>query len=199
MKLLHRPDLYSWSSFDKERNIDFNSIAWIRPEGNVLIDPLPLSAHDHEHLNSLGSVKWIVVTNSDHIRAAKEISHVTNAQVAAPSAEQDSFPIPCFNWLSEGNQLVPGLEVIELHGSKTPGELALLLEKTTLITGDLVRSHQPGKLTILPAPKLSDRQQAVTSVHRLAKISDIETVLVGDGWSVFRNGSLLLNELAASL
>jgi hypothetical protein len=28
-----------------------------------------------------------------------------------------------------------------MAGSKTPGELALILEKTTLITGDLVRGH----------------------------------------------------------
>jgi hypothetical protein len=199
MRLLHRQDLYNWSCFDKERNIDFNSIAWIRSEGNVLIDPLPLSTHDHEHLNSLGGAKWIVVTNSDHVRAAKEIAHVTNAQIVGPSAEQNTFPISCDYWLSDGKQLVPGLEVIELHGSKTPGELALVLERTTLITGDLVRSHQPGSLTILPDNKLSNRQQAVTSVHRLAQISDITTILVGDGWSVFRNGSLVLNELAASL
>ena len=199
MKLLHRQDLYSWSSFDKERNVDFNSIAWIRPAGNVLIDPLPLSTHDRDHLNSLGGVRWIAITNSDHVRAAKEIAQITDAQIAGPAAEQYNFPIKCDRWLSDGEELVPGLEVIELHGSKTPGELALLLEKTTLITGDLVRSHQAGSLMILPDAKLSNRQQAVTSLHRLAQISSIEAVLVGDGWSVFRNGNLLLQELAATL
>ncbi len=198
MKLLHRHDLYSWSSFDKERNIDFNSIAWIHPEGNVLIDPLPLSAHDHSHLKSLGGALWIVITNSDHVRAAKEIAQVTNAQIAGPSAEQDSFPIRCDRWLSDGEELIPGLEVIELHGSKTPGELALLLEKTTLIIGDLVRSNKAGSLTILPDAKLSNRQQAVTSVSRLAQMSSIEAVLVGDGWSVFRDGDLVLKELVIS-
>ena len=199
MKLLHRNDLYSWSSFDKERNVDFNSIAWIRPAGNVLIDPLPLSTHDRDHLNSLGGVRWIAITNSDHVRAAKEIAQITDAQIAGPAAEQYNFPIKCDRWLSDGEELVPGLEVIELHGSKTPGELALLLEKTTLITGDLVRSHQAGSLMILPDAKLSNRQQAVTSIHRLAHISGIDAVLVGDGWSVFRNGNLILQELAASL
>jgi len=199
MKLLHRHDLYSWSSFDKERNIDFNSIAWVRPEGNVLIDPLSLSTHDHNHLNSLGGARWIVITNSDHVRAAKEIAQVTNAQIAGPAAERDSFPILCDRWLSDGEELIPGLEVMELYGSKTPGELALLLEKTTLITGDLVRSHKAGSLMILPDAKLSNRQQAVTSVSRLAQMSGIEAVLVGDGWSAFRDGNLVLKELAATL
>ena len=51
MKQLHRKDLFCWSVFDKERNIDFNSVLWVRDAGNVLIDPLPMSEHDHEHLH----------------------------------------------------------------------------------------------------------------------------------------------------
>lgn len=199
MKSLHRSDLYGWSTFDKERNVDFNSIAWIRPQGNILIDPLPLSDHDWNHLNSLGGVSWIVITNSDHIRSGKEIAHTVGAKIAAPAGEKENFAIKCDRWLADGDELVPGLLAIELHGSKTPGELALLLEKTTLITGDLVRAHKAGSLMILPDAKLSHREKAVASVHRLANITDIEAVLVGDGWSVFRDGSLVLQELVATL
>src|SRR6476646_10403873 len=197
MKSLHRPDLYSWSSFDTERNVDFNSYAWIRPEGNILRDPLPLANHDWEHLQALGGAAWIVVTNSDHVRATKDVAGVTGAKIAAPAAEQDNFPIECDRWLSENDDLVPGLQVMELHGSKTPGELALLLEKTTLITGDLVRAHRAGSLMILPDAKLQNREQAITSVRRLAAIQGIETVLVGDGWSIFRNADSRLQELIA--
>jgi metallo-beta-lactamase superfamily protein len=39
----------------------------------VLIDPLPLSAHDEQHLRELGGAQWIVVTNSSHVRGAKEM------------------------------------------------------------------------------------------------------------------------------
>jgi glyoxylase-like metal-dependent hydrolase (beta-lactamase superfamily II) len=199
MKSLHRPDLYAWSAFDLERNIDFNSCAWIRPEGNVLIDPLPLSSHDFAHLNSLGSTAWIVVTNSDHVRAAKGLAHVAGAKIAGPAAERETFPIACDHWLSDGEELVPGLQVFEMQGSKTPGELVLLLEGTTLITGDLVRAHKAGNLMILPDAKLKNRTQAVAAVRRLAAIAGVEAVLVGDGWSVFRDGSSRLQELAAAL
>lgn len=199
MKSLHRPDLYGWSSFDTERNVDFNSCAWIRSDGNVLIDPLPLSDHDSAHLNSLGGAAWIVITNSDHVRAAKEVAHLTGAKIAAPAAERETFHITCDRWLKGSEELVPGLQVLELQGSKTPGELALLLEKTTLITGDLVRAHQAGKLMILPDPKLKNREEAVASVRKLAELSDVEAVLVGDGWSIFRDGRQLLQELAATL
>jgi Metallo-beta-lactamase superfamily len=195
MKSLHRPDLYCWSEFNADRNIDFHSIAWIRPEGNILIDPLPLSEHDWTHLQSLGGAQWIVITNSDHLRASQEIAAKTGAQIAAPQGEQDSFPIPVQRWLVDGDSIVPGLEAIELHGSKTPGELALLLQEKTLITGDLVRAHQAGSLMLLPAAKLVDRSQAIASVQRLATLSHIETVLVGDGWQVFQNGHQQLQDL----
>jgi Metallo-beta-lactamase superfamily len=197
MKSLHRPDLYCWSEFDADRNVDFHSIAWVRPEGNILIDPLPLSAHNWLHLESLGGVQWIVITNSDHLRASPEIVAKTGAQVAAPQGEKDAFSLPVQRWLSDGDAIVPGLEAIELHGSKTPGELALLLQNTTLITGDLVRAHQAGTLMMLPDAKLVDKAQAIASVQRLAALNQVSAVLVGDGWQVFHDGHQLLQKLAA--
>ncbi len=199
MKSLHRPDLYSWSYFNPARNIDFNGFAWIRPEGNILIDPVALSNHDWNHLESLGGVAWIIITNSDHLRSAKEIANQTYSKIAGPVGEKEYFPILCDAWLSDGEEFVPGLKVIEMQGSKTPGELALLLEETTLITGDLVRSPVAGSLTILPDEKLLNREDAIASVRRLAGLEKVEAVLVGDGWSIFRNGRERLQELMESL
>ena len=42
MKQLHRKDLFGWSELNKERNLDFNSVLWVREGGNILIDPLPI-------------------------------------------------------------------------------------------------------------------------------------------------------------
>ncbi len=195
MKLLHCPDLYCWSEFNPERNIDFHSIAWIRSAGNILIDPLPLSDHDLAHLQALGGASWIVITNSDHIRASQAIAAKTGAQIAAPQGERDTFPIAVDRWLTDGEEIVPQLQAIELHGSKTPGELALLLAQTTLITGDLVRAHQAGALMLLPDAKLIDRSLALASVRRLAELDRVETVLVGDGWHVFHQGHVQLQAL----
>ena len=46
MKRLHKQNLFCWSEFDEDRNIDFHSYLWVRDEGNVVIDPLPLTEHD---------------------------------------------------------------------------------------------------------------------------------------------------------
>ena len=146
-----------------------------------------------------GGAAWIVITNSDHTRAAQEIASWTDARIAGPAAERDLFPFACDRWLSEGDEVVPGLVVHTLDGSKTPGEVCLVLDGRTLITGDLVRAHRAGALMILPDAKLVDKAQAIASVRRLAALDGIDTVLVGDGWQAIGTGGRLLRELADRL
>jgi glyoxylase-like metal-dependent hydrolase (beta-lactamase superfamily II) len=196
MKLLHRSDLFCWSRFDESRDVDFCSVAWIRPGGNVLIDPLDLSEHDHSHLEALGGAALIILTNSDHVRGAHDLAHRFRAVLCGPRAEASRFPVACERWLGDGDEPVPGLKVLELNGGKTPGELALVLQGTTLITGDLVRGQMGGKLNLLPDAKLADRAQALASVKRIVDAyPQIETVLVGDGWPVFHGGARALAAL----
>ena len=198
MKSLHQPDFFGWSRFDEARNLDFNSVLWTRSDGNVLIDPLPLTAHDEKHLAELGGARLVIITNSDHVRDSVRVAKLTGAQLAGPRAEQESFPVRCDVWLGEGDRPITGLQVVELTGSKTPGELSLVIEETTLVTGDLVRAHRAGRLNLLPAAKLADRPAAIQSVRRLFGFERIDAVLVGDGWPVFRDGRRALEELLES-
>jgi len=199
VKRLHRPDLFGWSVFDESRNLDFHSVLWVRGGGNVAIDPLPLTAHDKKHVAELGGVALVIVTNSDHTRAAREVAKEFGARLAGPAAERATFPLVCDLWLGDGDEPVPGLTAIALDGSKTPGELALVIERTTLVTGDLVRAHEGGKLTTLPAAKLADAAKAAASVKRLAALREVDAVLVGDGWPIFHGADGALRELASSL
>ena len=199
MKRLHRPNLFGWSAFNEDRNIDFHSAVWVRPEGNVVIDPLPLSDHDEAHLRELGGVAWIVITNSDHVRDAIRLAENTSAQLMGPSQEANNFPVECTRWLTDGDEVVPGMLALELEGSKTPGELALLLESSKLITGDLIRSHEGGALCLLPKEKLSDKRKAIASLRRLTLLPELEALLPGDGWPVFRDAKFLLQELLRNL
>ena len=198
MKQLHRKDLFGWSEFNQERNLDFNSVLWVRESGNVLIDPLAMSDHDRMHLQTLGGASIIVITNSDHCRDAENIAAQTGAKIIGPAGEQENFPINCDHWISDNEEIVPGLKAYQLEGSKTPGELALILENNTLITGDLIRSHVAGELCLLPDAKLTDPELALQSVTHLASLSAIDTVLTGDGWPVFKNGSSALKRLLES-
>lgn len=199
MKALHTPGLYCWSAFDAARNVDFNGLFVQRSGGNVVVDPMPVSEHDRAHMEALGGVAHIVVTNSDHLRAAAAVRGWSGALVSGPAAEREASGLPCDRWLSDGDEVTPGIVVLELHGSKTPGELALLIDGKTLVTGDLVRAHRAGSLMMLPDPKLADKAAAVASVQRLAALPGIEAVLVGDGWPIVRDGGARLRELAASV
>ena len=198
MKQLHRDDLFGWSVFDESRNIDFHGLAWVRAGGNVVVDPVPMSAHDEAHLGELGGAATIVVTNSDHTRDAVALAEKFGARILGPRGERDGFPVRCDGWLGQDDTVVPGLVVHEMAGSKTPGELALVVEGTTLITGDLVRAHEGGRLRLLPDAKLADADAARTSARRLATLPDIDAVIVGDGWPVFRHGAEALRELVKS-
>lgn len=195
MKHTHSDDVMTWSRFDAVRSIDFNSWALVRPEGLVLVDPLPLEEGDAAELAELGEVCAIVITNSDHVRHSAELRAETGAEILAPVAERDAFEIDVDRWLCTADTIVPGLTAVELRGSKTPGELALVLDETTLITGDLVRGQRGGRLNLLPDPKLRDRAAAIASVRGLLRFTAIEAVLVGDGWPVFVDGHKRLSEL----
>ena len=198
MKALHRPDLFTWSAYDAALRMDFNSLLWRRPDGNVLFDPLPLATPDEEHLAELGAAAFILLTNSAHVRGARELAARTGATVLGPAGERDGFPIPCARWLADGDEPFPGLLVRALEGSKTPGELVLVLEETTAIFGDAVRAGRADALALLPRKKLRDPAGMLASLRRIRALHPrLAHVLVGDGWSVFRHGGSLLDELLA--
>ena len=198
MKQLHRPDLFTWSRYDEGLRIDFNGILWRREGGNVLVDPPPIADHDLRHLEALGGAASIVLTTSDHVRGARELRARTGARLLGPAGERGTFPAACAAWLSEGDEPFPGLRVHELAGSKTPGELALVLDETTAIFGDAVRAHHAGELMLLPREKLRDPAGLVESIRRMRALHPrIAHVLVGDGWSAFNDGGALLDALLA--
>jgi hypothetical protein len=199
VKQLHRSDLFNWSEFNEERNIDFNGTLWLSPAGNVLIDPVTLTEHDINHLESLGGAAHVIITNSDHVRDAAKILLITGAKCWGPAAEKENFPISCDGWLSEEEQPIKGIEVFCLNGSKTPGELALLIDNKTLVTGDLIRSHEGGHLRTLPEAKLQNRELALKSIKRMASITNIQAVIPGDGWPVFNYGHEALLTLSQEI
>ena len=200
MKSLHRPDLFCWSRFNSERNVDFNGYFWKCKSGNIAFDPVPFGNHDAAHMKALGGVTGIIISNVDHIRDAQKLADQWNAWIGAPVQEKE---LPEFagvsvsRWLHDGQKLRNGIRVLHMKGSKTPGELAFQLPPgDTLICGDLIRGQRGGHLNALPFSKLGNPIDAAKTIRRLADMSKIKHVLVGDGQSIFRYGSEALQELA---
>lgn len=200
VKRLHRRDLWCWSEFNEDLDIDFNGFAWIRDAGNVLVDPPPMTPHDREHLRKLGGAALILLTNSFHVRGAPELAAEFGAKIYGPSAEREEFPAPCAAWLRDGDEPVPGLFTFEMDGSKTPGELAFVLGDHTVLFGDLVRAHRADELMLLrPEQGLADRAKAADSIRRLLEFKTLQAILVGDGWCIFRDGFKRLADFVKTL
>ena len=63
-----------WSVWQPDRNLYFNSFFVASPDGNVAIDPLPISDADADDIAARGGLTWVLVTNRDHERDARAVA-----------------------------------------------------------------------------------------------------------------------------
>ena len=187
MKRLIFEDIYSWGVFSSERQIDFSGHLWVRPDGNILIDPVAMSDDDREHLTALGGAKSIVLTNADHEREAATFQEWTGADIIVHEADADALNITPTRTVQDREAIVPGLHVIHLSHGKSRGEIALYFpEKQAVLFGDLVVGEPMGALTLLADGKLNDPPKAALELRKILELR-FNTILVGDGHSIFKD------------
>ncbi|MCC7262824.1 MAG: cupin domain-containing protein [Candidatus Latescibacteria bacterium] len=188
MKQILFDDLYLWSVFNETRQLDFNGHLWVRPEGNVLVDPVVMIPSDLEQLERLGGAAWIVLTNTDHERQTEFFRQRTGARVAAHELDAAQLLIPVDRRLADGEEVVPGLRVIHLRHGKSPGEVALYWpQKKLVLAGDLVVGAPVGRISLLMDEKLQDPSRAALELRRLLAL-DFAHLLVGDGHAILHQG-----------
>ena len=177
------PDVYCWSVFNEDRQIDFNGHLWVREEGNVLFDPVPMIESDLAQLDRLGGAAWIVVTNRDHEREAGAFRERTGARVIAHEADAASLAASVDRPVREG-EILPGLWAVRLEHGKSPGEIALHWpEREVVLAGDLVVGAPVGRLSLLGDEKLDDAPAAARECRKLLALP-FDAMLVGDGHSL---------------
>ncbi len=185
-----------WGVYQPDRRIDFNGFFWSRPEGGLLIDPMPLEADSLAELRDAGGAAWILVTNRDHWRASAELARTLGSRIAAPAADRGRFgaEAAAVDLWFEGEADLPAplgehLGLRWIAGGKSSREPVLVLRaEGALLFGDVVRSHVSGRLTLLPDAKLADRAQVVRDVRALADLEP-NALLLGDGDSLFRGAA----------
>ena len=184
MKRVAFDDIYSWSAFDERRQIDFNGHLWVREEGNVLIDPVPMIESDLDQLEALGGARWIVLTNRDHEREAASFRDRTGAEIAVHELDAGELEARAQRTIADGEEIVAGLEAVHLRFCKSPGEIALYWkEKRLVLSGDLVVGEPIGELSLLADEKLADPAAAALELRRLLSLG-FDAMLVGDGHSI---------------
>ncbi len=171
--------------FDEEKQFDFNGHLWVRTEGNVLIDPVPMGPGDRDQLEALGGAKLIVLTNRDHDREAVGFRELTGAQLVAHEADAPLFDFPIDRTVTNGEEIVPDLRVLHLEHGKSPGEMALIWRGGQVaFVGDFVWGSPAGALSLGAPPKVSDHARALLQLRKLLAIRGLDALLLGDGHSL---------------
>ncbi len=185
MKRVMFDDLYTWSVFNEEKQFDFNGFLWVRKEGNILIDPVPMSASDAAQLNALGGAALIVLTNRDHERDAVAFKERTGAQIVAHEADAPLFELTVDRTVTDGEEIVPDLRVLHLAHGKSPGEIALLWrDDSVAFIGDYVWGHPVGSLMLGAEPAVADPAKAALQLRKLLFVPQLDALLLGDGHSI---------------
>jgi glyoxylase-like metal-dependent hydrolase (beta-lactamase superfamily II) len=184
------PRIFTWGSTYKDRPWDLNGYAIALDGGTILIDPPAPEEADWPKFEALKPISRIILTNRDHIRDAELFRQRFGARLVACVDEVNQFsPVVIDEMVREGDVIAGLLRVIQLPG-KSPGEIALLLEREQggiLFLGDAIIGNPPGALGLIPEHKLDDPPRLRRSLRKLLDY-DFNVLLFCDGKPVLKDG-----------
>ena len=193
-------NLYQWSEFSVEKQINFNGYYLINNRESVVIDPPTLLDIDLQSLKGLvkkninSPLKAILLTNIHHDRMSRKIKDVFKVPIYIHENDSDELDFQPDHTFSNGDKLFCGLKAIHLKNQKSPGETAFYLEdQKKMFIGDALIGKFPGKLNMLPSDKFKDIEKARKSLQIL-KNFDFEDLLLGDGEFVLGKGKAIFEE-----
>jgi uncharacterized cupin superfamily protein len=177
------PGVWSWSCWQPDRGLDFNSFFAEHADGNLVVDPLEAGEETLAALRERG-VAAIVVTNRDHERVSAQLAQTLGVPVVASALDGPLLQRAPDRTVQPGEVLC-GWTVLGFDGLKTPGEIALYdRARKAAIVGDSLWGKPAGALTIMP--KVADPERAALSLRAL-RMRQVDHLLVGDGACVFGN------------
>jgi len=198
------PDIFTWSEFSEEKQMDFNGYYIVRQGESVLIDPPELDEAGFSELsvlvskNSACPLKAIYLTNVHHDRMSLSLKEQFSIPICIHEKDKDLLEFSVDKTFKDGDMGPCGLKVIHLSHQKSPGESAFLLpDIRTLIVGDALIGKFPGKINLLPVEKYADIQRAKESLRILLE-NDFDTLLLGDGESILKDAKNLVMEFLQS-
>ena len=181
------PNLFRWSEFSDEKQLNFNGHYLVHRKESVLIDPPDLS---EDGLNELkqqvdghadSPLKAILLTNVHHDRASLKLKEIFHVPIYIHENDKDLLDFTPDHTFKAGETLFCGLKVVHLKDQKSPGESAFLLEdRKQLFVGDALIGKVAGKLNLLPPDKYKDIQKAKEALKNLQS-ADFDDLLLGDG------------------
>jgi glyoxylase-like metal-dependent hydrolase (beta-lactamase superfamily II) len=185
------PNIYSWSEFSEEKQLNFNGYLIIGEEESVIIDP-PFLREDDElkyliAQHSSCPLRGILLTNIHHERSSCLLKNQYSVPVLVNERDAEGLETPADYTFAGGDTLFCGMQIIQLDYQKSPGETALYMaEQKIIIVGDALIGKVPGQVNMLPSEKYKDIAKAKAGLKELLKY-EFETLLVGDGESILKD------------
>jgi hypothetical protein len=156
-----------WQAYDPVMKTDLSSSAVKIHNHLFLVDPISLAPDALAELKTLGPVNAILVSNSNHARAAEALAQQFTATIFAPDSSRKEFPGTNIR-ACVGGQIVPGLKAIPIEGAAL-GEMVFHFSKGggTLVVGDALINFEPHGFCLLPKKYCSSQRLMRESLRQL--------------------------------
>jgi glyoxylase-like metal-dependent hydrolase (beta-lactamase superfamily II) len=178
-----------WHTYDPTVKAELYSTCLAAMAGIYLIDPIPLQKQALDGLIGSSRVAGIVVTNSNHRRAAVQFAQRFQVGIFAHhEAFTDDKP-SFLTTITDGEEISDGLRVIHIQGA-APGEIVVHFagDGGTLIVGDALVNFEPYAFSFLPAKYCSNQKQMCRSLQKLLDYK-AERILFAHGTPILSNAS----------
>ena len=193
-------NVYQWSEFSNEKQINFNGYYVSCLSEAVIIDPPLLSDDGIRELKNIikekpnSPLKAIMLTNVNHDRMCLKFKEIFNVPVCIHEDDARALDFQADHTFCSDDVEFFGFEVIHLSNQKSPGECAFYLkDEKKMFIGDALIGRVPGELNLLPPEMFSDINLAVKSLKVLSGY-DFDDLLLGDGESIIGNGKKALEK-----
>ncbi|HEY3662172.1 MAG TPA: hypothetical protein VGL24_03380 [Chthoniobacterales bacterium] len=162
------PFLSFWHAYDPAVKSDLYATAVKSAAGLFLVDPIPLEPSALEELTGQDTVAGILLTNSNHLRAAERFSSRSQAPVFCAQVVAGELVAGCAREISDKEEISPGVSAIAIEGA-APGETAFHFAEDggTIVVGDALINFEPYGFTFLPPKYCADQKEMRHSLRRL--------------------------------
>jgi glyoxylase-like metal-dependent hydrolase (beta-lactamase superfamily II) len=162
------PNIAIWHAYNPEVKAALYSTCLATGAGMYLVDPILWQREAFDEMMGSRPVAGIVLTNSNHHRAAALFAQRFSVPIFAHPETFPNDQTGQLTLLTDGDEICDGLCVIGISGGP-PGEIVLhyTVDGGTLIVGDALINFEPYGLAFLPAKYCSNQKQMRRSLRKL--------------------------------
>ena len=157
-----------WHAYNPEVKAELYSTCLATGAGTYLVDPILLQREAFDEMMGSGPVAGIVLTNSNHHRAAAQFAKQFSVPIFAHPETFPNDQTGQLTLVADGDEICDQLRVMGIAGGPL-GEIVLhyAVGGGTLIVGDALINFEPHGFTFLPAKYCSNQKLMRQSLRKL--------------------------------